>query len=435
MGFYTRYMIAAVVFLAFFNLSAQLKGEISQGDFAEYALAVSSVVVNGQTNDSLAQLINETMARDLEMTGYFQLLDQKSFIEKPEVAENAVNFKNWITVGAQGLIKGFASGKDNVELDLMFFDVPKGKKTLHKKYKATQQGIRQGVHSFVKELALLLTGEKLKFFSSRIVFIEKTKGSYSLVVTDFDGANRQEVLTSDRIIALPRWSSDGQNIYFTYYEKGEPNLYSIEMKSKKMKLISDYPGLNTSASASPNGKQIALRLSKDGNAELYLMDLTTKKIDRLTNNIGIDTAPSFSPDGKEITFVSDRSGNPQIYRLFVNNTSRVERLTEQGKYNQDPNYSPDGKYIAFTGRDEKFQFDIFLFDVQSRAITRVTQNQKKNENPTFSPEGRLMVFSSDRTGTGAIFVSNIKGDKQMMIYKGKGEAITPCWSPETATTN
>ncbi len=430
MGIYARMMLLAAFVFAALPLAAQLKGEVKKGELVDYAIAAVAITVNGQTADALSGKLTETLRRDLDMTGYFSVLDEKSFIEKPETGFAQVNFKNWLTVGAKGLVKGTATGTDPVELELAFFDVGAAKKVLHKKYKAPQAQIKRAIHSFVRDLGQLLTGEKLKFLSSRIAFIEKTGGAYNLVVADFDGSDKQVVYRSDKILLLPAWSADGSKLFFTSYQKGDPFLYSLEIATKKLSLIADHPGLNTSAAASPDGKNIALRLSKDGNAELYLMNLESKGLTRLTNNMAIDTAPSFSPDGKEISFVSNRSGNPHIYRLFTADPARVERLTEQGNYNQDPDYSADGKYIAFTGRDEYFMFDIFLYDLKSRVINRVTQKQGKNENPSFSPDGRLILFSSDRTGKNAIYISNLKGDKQFLIYKGEGETVTPCWSPE-----
>ena len=430
MGLYIRLAIA--VFLCFFSatLAAQLKGEVRDGSIVEYAVAVPAFSSTGQAKSELAKALTEAMRRDLSLSGYFQVLDERSFIETPETAPDKVNFKNWMTVGAKGLVKAVVSGTDPVDLDLYFFDVGGAKQLLHKKYHSSAKAARRSVHSFVRDMAELLTGERLKFLSSRIAFVEKTTKNYKLMVADFDGSDARPILQSDKIMLLPSWSADGERIFFTAYTNGEPDLYQVEVKSGKTTLLSDYPGLNTSASASPDGKNIALRLSKDGNAEIYLMNLESKGLTRLTNNIAIDTAPSFSPDGKEITFVSNRSGNPHIYRLFLNDPARVERLTDQGKYNQDPDYSPDGKYIAFSGRDEFYMFDIFLFEVASRTISRVTQKQGKNENPAFSPDGKLLIFSSDRTGKNGLYLSNTKGDRQILIYTGQGEAVTPSWSPE-----
>ncbi len=426
--------IFIVVFLWAVPAAAQLKGEVRDGTLVAYAIAVPAATFAGDAKNDLARTITEVLRRDLAFTGYFDVLDEKSFVEGPDVPAEKVNFKNWLQVGAKGLVKVALSGTDPVEMDAQAFTVADGKKLLHKKYKAAPAGLRTATHSFVRDLVYALTGEKLKFFSSRIAFVEKEGKTYKLMVADFDGANAKTILASDKIITLPSWSADGARIFYTAYTSGEPYLYAYDLKAQKATLISDHPGLNTSASASPDGKSIALRLSKDGNAEIYLMNLTTKALTRLTSNLAIDTAPSFSPDGKAIAFVSNRSGDPHIYRLFIDDPGRVERLTDQGRYNQDPDYSPDGRHIVFTGRDEFFMFDLFLFDLQSRTISRITQKQGKNENPRFSPDGKLILFSSDRTGKHTLWVTNLPGDRQMQIYNGTGEAITPAWSPEITLT-
>ncbi len=434
MAIHLKHALTAVVLglalLSSLPAHAQLKGEVRDGALVAYAIAVPAATLGGDAKNDLAQTLTGVLRRDLALTGYFDVLDEKSFIEGPEVPAEKVNFKNWLQVGAKGLVKVALTGADPVEMDAQAFTVADGKKLLHKKYKAGPAGMRAAMHSFVRDLVYALTGEKLKFLSSRIAFVEKEGKTYKLMVADFDGANAKAVVTSDKIITLPSWSADGGRIFYTAYTTGEPYLYAYDLKTQKATLVSDHPGLNTSASASPDGKSIALRLSKDGNAEIYLMNLATKALTRLTSNLAIDTAPSFSPDGKAIAFVSNRSGDPHIYRLFVDDPGRVERLTDQGRYNQDPDYSPDGRYIVFTGRDEFYMFDLFLFDLQTRTISRITQKQGKNENPCFSPDGKLILFSSDRAGKNALWVTNLSGDRQTQIYSGPGEAITPAWSPE-----
>ncbi len=426
--------LAALVLLWSGILSAQLKGEVRDGTLVAYAIAVPAVTFSGDAKHDLAQTITGVLRRDLALTGYFDVLDERSFLEGPEVPAEKVNFKNWLQVGAKGLVKVALTGTDPIEMDAQAFTVADGKKILHKRYKAGPAGLRSATHGFVRDLVYALTGERLKFLSSRIAFVEKEGKTYKLMVADFDGANARAVVTSDKIITLPSWSADGSRIFYTAYTSGDPYLYAYDLKTQKVSLIADHPGLNSSASASPDGKHIALRLSKDGISEIYLMNLQTKALTRLTSNLAIDTAPSFGPDGKAIAFVSNRSGDPHIYRLFVDDPGRVERLTDQGRYNQDPDYSPDGRYVAFTGRDEFYMFDLFLIDLQSRAISRITQKQGKNENPAFSPDSKLILFSSDRTGRNALWVTNLAGDRQTLLYSGPGEAITPAWSPEVTVT-
>ena len=65
-------------------------------------------------------------------------------------------------------------------------------------------------------------------------------------------------------------------------------------------------------------------LSKDGNPEVYVIDIATKKLRRITRHRAIDTEPSWSPDGNSLIFSSERGGKPQLYRV---NLSRWKNQT------------------------------------------------------------------------------------------------------------
>ena len=424
-----------VLFLWFLtiNLSAQFKVEVTDGAISDYKIGAPDIAIKSQKNAKLAKKLSTVLRRDLNISSFFTVLDPRSYLNKKETPVNKLITQAWTQVGAQGVIKGSLNVAKHTELKLVFFDVATGKSRLAKVYKGSQHAIRRSVHSFVKDVVFLLTGEQLTFFDSKIAFIDKKQESsgmrYRLIVSDFDAANQKVLVSGQNILSLPAWSHDSKKIYYTSYATGAPFVYSVTVATGKRKLISSYPGLNSSVSAAPDGKNIVIRLSKDGNAELYLMNTGSRKLRRLTRNIAIDTAPSFSPDGQYISFVSNRSGVPHIYRLSVSNPNRVERLTTKGRYNQDPDYSPDGKSIVFSGRDEKYQFDLFIYDITSGQISRLTQNQGRNENPAFSPDGRLILFTSDRLGRTGLFLSTFNGKKQEKIFVGYGNIITPAWSP------
>ncbi|MCK5808293.1 PD40 domain-containing protein [bacterium] len=429
------YRWITTLLLLFFTLglSAQFKVEVTEGQISDYKIGAPNIVAKSSKGDKLAKKLSIVVRRDLNLSGFFTVLDPRSYLNKKETPVTKLVLPAWTQVGAQGVVKGFITVKDKVELKLVFFDVATGKSRIAKVYKGSPGAIQRSIHSFVKEVVFLLTKEQLTFFDSKIVFISKKQKKdgmlYQLILADFDAGNQKTLVSGKSILSLPAWSYDGKKIFYTSYVTGAPYLYAVTIATGKKQLMSSFPGLNSSVSSSPDGKNIVLRLSKDGNAELYLMNLKSRKVKRLTRSIAIDTAPSFSPDGQYISFVSNRSGLPHIYRLSVNNPTRVERLTKQGRYNQDPDYSPSGKSIVFSGRDEKYQFDLFLYDIPSGSISRLTQNQGRNENPSFSPDGRLLLFTSDRLGRTGLFLSTLDGKKQEKIFVGFGNIITPAWSP------
>jgi TolB protein len=103
--------------------------------------------VLGQTpdNDGLAKLGANVLANDLSISGVFEVLDPKSYLEdakKGGLTEASVNFNDWLNVGANALIKaGVTIDGENVKLDIRLFDVVTKKMVLGKEYKSVKFSI------------------------------------------------------------------------------------------------------------------------------------------------------------------------------------------------------------------------------------------------------------------------------------------------------
>ncbi len=147
---------------------------------------------------------------------------------------------------------------------------------------------------------------------------------------------------------------------------------------------------------------------------------------RLTSEPGIDTSPTWSPDGRQIAFVSQRGGSPQIYVMNADG-SAVRRLTYQGSYNQTPRWSPRGDLIAFTARDERAVFDLFTINVQTGQVSRITQDQGSNSDPTWSPMAGSSSSSRPALRQVELVGSHARrGDAQQQAHHG-GDYSTPGW--------
>ncbi|MED7818733.1 MULTISPECIES: translocation protein TolB [unclassified Francisella] len=288
-----------------------------------------------------------------------------------------------------------------------------------------------------------LTGEQ-GFFLTKLAYVKVSNPYarygriYELIISDYDGFNKHTVLRqSDNPIATPSWSADGQYIVYSSYSGGSMGVYELQIATGKVTRLSNYQGINSSPSFSPDGKDIALALSKgySDQTNIYIMNLATKALKRLTIN-GINTAPKFSPNGRSIVFTSDRdNGKPNIYVAPVNSKyPQSSRLSSKIYQGYEPNYTPNGKDIVFMYQKSRSSgIQIADFNLASGDITTLTKG-KSDSSPTVSPYGDMIAYiSTNSQGYSSLDMVSLDGSNQFSVEKAEnGNTLiqSPSWSPK-----
>lgn len=392
----------------------------------EVALALPRPVGGGAE----AAAFYDTVKRDLELSGWFKIIDPAAYIEPAGtgIREGEFNYQDWATVGASGLAKtglsAPAAGK--LRAEVWVYDVNGASKIGAKAFTVDAASARTLAHRIAGEIIFLVTGTRAPF-NTRFAFSGAFGKNKEIYLVDFDGQGKVSVTKNGSINLSPSWSPRGNAVAFTSYMAGNPDLYVADLSKGEIKRLSAREGLNTGASWSARGSAMALTLSPGGNPDIYTLDAATgRQLDRLTKEPGIDTGAAFSPDGSQVAFVSDRSGGAQIYVMDAKGGG-VRRVTFAGGQNTDPAWSPDGKKLAFVSREGVF--DVFTVNLDGTGLTRITQSAGDNEDPSWSPDGNYLAFASNRTGSYHIWMSTADGYHQAQLTTGGGGYMNPAWSP------
>ncbi|WP_230467222.1 DPP IV N-terminal domain-containing protein [Lujinxingia vulgaris] len=364
-------------------------------------MAVPDTQALAGADGTIADQVEQTLRRNLDLAGYFRVLPVDSFFfdtHNEGVAAADINFSNWMNVGAQGLVKSTVRAEgDQIALDLRLFSVDQGRQVSLNWSASTlsPDDVQKEVNAFINAVIEHYTGQP-GFFGSRIAYSQRTRsGAKHIYVMNIDGSGVQRITRNNAINLLPSFGPGGA-VYFTSYQDQNPDLWV--WRGGRVSKLSSRSGQNSGA-ASCGGK-LALTLSLGGdNTDVYLISPEDGSVvQRLTDHWAIDVSPTWSPDCSRIAFVSGRSGGAHIYVMNADG-SEQRRLTFQGTYNTTPEWSPRGDRIVFSGRDERNHYDIFAVDLQGN-IERLTQDQGNNFEPSYSPDGRYIVFTSDRGGQG-----------------------------------
>lgn len=402
---------------------AELTIEIVGGAAQQIPIAIVPFAQANQQEDIAA-----IISADLRRSGLFRVLETRGVASQPhDVSE--VRYSDWANLQAQALTIGKVEPLPGNRLKVSFrlLDVLKQNSLAGLEYTISPGQMRTTAHRIADVIYEKLIGEP-GAFATRITYVTKTKGRYSLQVADADGYNPQTVVSSKEPIISPAWSPDGTRLAYVSFEKKKPIIYVQSLVSGQRYVLANFKGNNSAPAWSPDGKRLAIVLTHGANSQLYVINADGTGLRQLTKSRAIDTEPVWSPDGQSIYFTSDRGSSPQIYRMSASGGD-TQRITFEGSYNVSPRISPDGKSLAYIRRDQG-RFSVALQELTSGQV-RVLSETSKDESPSFAPNGRMILYATILGGKGTLAAVSVDGRVKQRLSEASGDVREPAWGPAT----
>lgn len=261
------------------------------------------------------------------------------------------------------------------------------------------------------DIAVTKTTGLRGFFSGRLAFLGERTGKTEIYTADlFFGDVLQWTRDNQQIIA-PRWSPDGSKIIFTSYRTNFPDIYTLELNSRRISLLASFKGTNSGGRFSPDGSRVAMILSGEGNPELYVGNAQGKQIRRLTRNDVVEASPVWSPDGSRLLFTSGLAGGPQLYVMPAAGGTMQRLPTDISRYCAEPDWSAaDPNKIVFTagvGRG----YQIAVYDMAARSSKIVSRAPTDAVEPVWLADGRHVVCTFRAANTRRLYILDTESGK------------------------
>ena len=195
----------------------------------------------------------------------------------------------------------------------------------------------------------------------KIVFtrVFPNDGQIGLFVAARDGSGERPLLATRDMDYDPVWSPDGQSIVFTSDREGSADLFRVKPDGSGLERLTDSPAYDDQAAFSPDGRQLVLVSTRaGGRPNLWTLEIATRRMKALTSGDGGDFRPSWSPDGRWIAFSSSRGRtltfahgrweHLQFADIYVvrPDGSGLKRIGEHGNFCGSPKWTADSRTLV-----------------------------------------------------------------------------------------
>ncbi len=416
-AFYFKLVFILLGSLTHSVAQSALEIEISGGSAQQVPIAI----VPFAQNETLSGIIEA----DLKRSGLFKVLETGGVASRPnDIAQ--IKYSEWSALQAQamavGSVEPVAGGRLKVTYQLA--DVLKQTQLTSGQYNIAPNQLRITAHKIADAIYQKLTGES-GIFASRIAYINKSGGRYTLQVADADGENARTMVSSKEPIISPAWSPAGDRLAYVSFEKKKPIVY-VQTLGGQRTMVANFKGNNSAPAWSPDGNQLAIVLTHGANSQVYVINADGSGLRQLTKSSAIDTEPTWSNDGNWIYFSSDRGGRPQVYKI-PSSGGDAQRVSFEGGYNVSPRFSPDGKSLAMI-RNDGGRFRVALQDLGSGQV-QLLSDGPQDESPSFAPNGRVILYATRTGNRGALAAVSSDGRVKQRLKESGGDIREPAWGP------
>ena len=408
--------VAVFIVLFSSSLSAELQLSISKSandGIPIYIANIAATIPGGH---------NGVIEADLKRSGRFTIVDRSKI-------PNLAPFGGTLNAGAyQDIADYIVRGKDdgNGGLSIELTSTSDNAKTNYKITANTNP--RRPAHKVADQIYQKITGEK-GAFDTRLAYVTVINNAssnrlFKLFVSDADGHNEQEIMSSREPITSPTWSPDGSELAYTSFELNRSAIYIQNIFTGAKRLISGRKGSNNAPAWSPDGSKLAVSLSFSGNPEIYTINVSSGALKQITKSSAIDTEPVWNGTNS-IIFTSNRGGKPQLYRISASGGS-AQRLTFSGKYNSAADVA-NKKMTFITGNSGAFH--VAIKSLGGGSGRDMLSNGRMDETPTLAPNGTMVAYTTLRGGQNTLAVVSDNGKAKQFLRSALGDIRYPAWSP------
>jgi Tol biopolymer transport system component/serine/threonine protein kinase len=239
------------------------------------------------------------------------------------------------------------------------------------------------------------------------------------------------------------WSPDGSVLVFANrgFPEGTEGISLVSVDTGKLTRLTTPKKRETDSEAkfSPDGRNVAFVRTHDLIVgDIFVVGLDAREPRRVTHIDGEIAGLAWTTNGEEIIFAATSgdmgNSNNALWRVKAGG-GNAERVTELAAVNAtEPTISRHGHRLAYrhvTKNANVWQLRLPTRNGRATAPTKFISSTRFQDTPQYSPDGKKIVFSSDRSGSGQIWVCESDASNPVQLtFLPASNTGTPRWSAD-----
>jgi dipeptidyl aminopeptidase/acylaminoacyl peptidase len=274
-------------------------------------------------------------------------------------------------------------------------------------------------------------GRRIVFVQSQ-VDLEANKSRTDLWLIDVDGQNLRRLTTNIANDFNPRWSPDGQHIWFLSTRSGSSQVWRLTLDGGEPQQMTDLPLDLSGLSISPDGRYLAFTAevfpdsSMAATKRMLDAEEARKSSGRIYDRLFIRHWDTWEDGRRAHLFVMPTEGGEAKDVVLGMDADAPAGGTDEYTF------TPDSRGVVISarnvGRDEAWStdFDLYYVPIDGSAPPRdlTEANEAWDTNPVFSPDGKTLAYL-------AMARPGYESDRYVIMLRGwpNGEArpLTASW--------
>ncbi len=265
------------------------------------------------------------------------------------------------------------------------------------------------IHKAVYDINKYFNLPDVKFLTRKVVYaVSNSPKETSIYLADYT-LTYKKLIVSGGVNIFPKWIDSAQTeIFYTKYKK-YPVLYRLNILTGKQKKVLVSNGMLVVSDI--KGDKVLLTLAPKGQPDIYEYNLKTKDLKRLTTYNGIDVNGKFWGDDK-IVFISNRFNTPFVFQKDIL-TNKTQRVLYHGRNQVGVDTYKNFLVVSSRETNKVFArntFNLFLINKNSDSLKRLTLHGQ-NSFPNFSVDGNSIMFIKTENFTSKLGLIRLKENK------------------------